>query len=367
MSSIYGRALKVSLFGQSHSAAVGVTVDGLPAGFAVDLAELEAFLSRRAPGRSPFATARREPDVPEVLGGLSEGVTCGAPLTLVFRNTDARGGDYAALRDVPRPGHADWTAEEKFHGCQDAAGGGHFSGRLTAGLCAAGGVCLQMLRARGISVLAHVAAVGDAEDLPFDPLAPALPPEADPCFPVLDRDRGAAMAARIAAARAEGDSVGGVVECAVTGAPAGLGDPIFDGMENRLAAVIFGIPAVKGLEFGSGFAGARLRGSGNNDPFVLRDGRVETETNRHGGILGGITSGMPILFRAAFKPTPSIAQVQRSVSLSRRSPAELEIRGRHDPCIVPRAVPCVEAAAAVAVLDALLEDRRDDLFWEENV
>jgi len=358
MSSICGDRLKLSIFGQSHAAGVGVVLDGLPAGEPVDFQTLAAFLARRAPGRNAWSTARREPDEPEFLSGLVGGVTCGAPLTAVIRNTNVRSGDYAALRDVPRPGHADYTARVKYGEHADLAGGGHFSGRLTAPLCVAGGICLQILARRGIVVGAHIAAIGHTADAPFDPvnLAPEtlLAPGRKP-FPVLDDDAGAAMQAEIAAAHAAGDSVGGVVECAAVGLPAGLGEPMFGGMESRIARLVFGIPAVKGLEFGSGFAGSMLRGSENNDPFVTDGAAVRTETNNHGGILGGITSGMPLTFRAAVKPTPSIAAEQRSVSLSRMENTTLTVAGRHDPCIVPRAVPCMEAALAVALLDALLE------------
>ena len=364
MSSIYGESLRISVFGQSHSPATGVTVDGLPAGFRVDMEALLCFLRRRAPGRNAYSTPRKEADLPEFLGGLVDSTTCGAPLTAIIRNTNTRSGDYAALRDVPRPAHADYSADVKYGGHQDVSGGGHFSARLTAPLCVAGGICLQILQQQGIEIFAHVASVGEIEDARFDPVDPKLPAGSGD-FPVLDEAAGQAMQELILSCRAEGDSVGGTVECAVTGLPAGLGDPIFDGMENRLARILFGIPAVKGLEFGSGFAGSRLRGSQNNDGFCLQDGVVRTVTNNHGGILGGITSGMPILFRAAFKPTPSIAKPQKSVSLSGRTETELAIQGRHDPCIVPRAVPCVEAAAAIAVLDALLCSTKDHIFRED--
>lgn len=365
MSSQYGEALRVSLFGQSHAPAVGVTIDGLPAGLPVDLEALGAFLRRRAPGRHAYSTPRKESDIPEILCGLVDGKTCGAPLTAIIRSENTRSGDYAELRDVPRPGHADFAAQMKYGGFQDVAGGGHFSARLTAPLCIAGGICLQLLGRFGVSVAAHIASVGPVDDDRFDPLEPRLPADADPDFPVLRPAAGEAMRAEIDAARAAGDSVGGSVECAVTGLPAGLGGPLFGGLEGRLSLALFGIPAVKGVEFGSGFDAARLRGSENNDPFCIENGAVRTETNRHGGILGGISTGMPLLFRAAFKPTPSIARPQRSVSLSRMEERELCVRGRHDPCIVPRAVPCVEAAAALALADALLLRQSDHLFWEE--
>ena len=360
MSSIYHGHLTAAIFGQSHGPAVGVTLDGLPAGQPIDEEALQAFLDRRAPGQNDWSTPRKEADRPEILSGLAEGRTCGAPLTAIIRNSDTRSGDYAALRDVPRPGHADFTAQVKYGGAQDAAGGGHFSGRLTAPLCIAGGICKQLLEREGIAVGAHIAAIGGVEDAPFDPVEPGnvTEPGRKP-FPVRDDEAGAAMRAVIEAARAELDSVGGVIECAVTGLPAGLGDPMLDGMENRIARLAFAIPAVKGVEFGAGFRVGQMRGSENNDPFVWQDGRVRTRTNHAGGILGGITSGMPLLFRVAVKPTPSIAREQESVSLSRRESVSLSVKGRHDPCIVPRAVPVVEAAAAIAVYDAYLEYQRD--------
>ena len=358
MASYWGKNLHISVFGQSHSPAIGVVVDGLPAGERVDLEQLQAFLDRRAPGRRATATPRREEDRPRVLSGLAEGVTCGAPLAAVIENTNTRSRDYDRLRDVPRPGHADFTAQARYGGFQDVAGGGHFSGRLTAPLCVAGGIALQILFRRGIRAAAHILRIAQAADRPFDPMGEQAETLDSLCradFPVLDRRAGEEMERRILAARAQGDSVGGVVECMVTGLPAGVGDPMFGGMESRLAGPLFAIPAVKGVEFGAGFEAAELRGSENNDPFTIRDGKVVTRTNRAGGILGGITSGMPLVFRLAFKPTPSIAREQDSVSLSRGEEEKLTVTGRHDPCIVPRAVPVVEAVAALGVLDALLD------------
>lgn len=358
MSSIYHGQLTVSIFGQSHAPAIGVTVDGLPAGEAIDLEELQAFLRRRAPGTGDWSTPRKEGDQPEFLSGLDQGHTCGAPLAAIIRNTNTRSKDYSNLRDIPRPGHADFTAQVKYGGFQDVAGGGHFSGRLTAPLCIAGGICKQILARQGIYVGAHIAAIGGIPDAPYDPVdltQEALLAPGEKLFPVTDEAAGEAMQAAIAAAKADLDSLGGLIECGVIGLPAGLGDPMLDGMENRIARLVFAIPAVKGVEFGSGFAGAALRGSENNDPYCMKNGAVRTRTNHAGGILGGLSTGMPIVFRAAFKPTPSIALPQQTVRLSDGAPVTLELRGRHDPCIVPRAVPCVEAAAAVAVLDAALE------------
>lgn len=350
MSSTFGKNLTVSIFGQSHAPAIGMTMDGFPAGFSVDMQALARFLARRAPGKSPLSTPRAEADAPEFLCGLVENVTCGAPISAIIRNTNTRSQDYAALRTVPRPGHADYTASLRYGGHQDAAGGGHFSGRLTAPLCIAGGICLQYLAAHGVRVMARIAAIGGIEDA-----AAFEAPVDDKPFPVVTDAVGEQMQAAILAARADGDSLGGIIECRVDGLPAGIGSPMFGGMENRIAQAVFGVPAVKGLEFGAGFAAAAMRASEHNDAFRVQDGRVVTETNHCGGILGGITNGMPLTFRAAIKPTPSIARVQQSVDLVKMENTTLEIRGRHDPCIVPRAVACIEAAAALAVLDAWLD------------
>ena len=354
MSSTYGEHLKLSIFGQSHAPAIGMTLDGIPAGLPVDFEKLQAFLNRRAPGQNDYSTPRKEEDRPEFLSGLLNGFTCGAPIAAIIRNTNTRSGDYANLKDCPRPGHADYTAEIKYHGFQDPAGGGHFSGRLTAPLCIAGGLCKQWLAGKGIRVGAHIAAIAGVEDKAFDPMDPNLDAVGTD-FPVLNPEAGAKMRQAVSNARMAQDSVGGIIECAVTGLPVGLGEPMFGGVEGKIAQIVYGIPAVKGVEFGIGFEAAKLRGSENNDSFRIENGRVVTKTNHCGGILGGITSGMPLLFRAAIKPTPSISQVQQSVSLSREENQELIVKGRHDPCIVPRAVPVVEAAAAIAIFDLLLE------------
>jgi chorismate synthase len=357
MSSEFGNLLRVSVFGQSHGKAVGVVIDGLPAGEELDLEELQRFLDRRRPGTGPLSTARKETDIPEFLSGLENGKTCGAPLCAVIRNADQRSRDYGELQDKPRPGHADFTAWAKWGGRADMRGGGHFSGRLTAPLCVAGGIAKQMLARRGIFVGAHLAAVAGIPDRPF-PLCPTrelFDEIAAKPFPVLDGGAGEQMRTAILTAKDELDSVGGVIECAATGLPPGLGEPMFGGVENRLAAALFGIPAVKGVEFGEGFGAAALRGSENNDPFTLGDGQIRAESNRAGGVLGGITTGMPLVLRAAVKPTPSIGKPQKTVSLSRLEAAELTIHGRHDPCVAHRAVPVVEAVTAAVLLDMLLE------------
>jgi len=358
MSSTYGETLKLSIFGQSHGAAIGMTLDGIPAGLPVDADALQLFLNRRAPGRSDLSTPRKEEDRPEFVAGIVNGHTCGAPIAAMIRNGNFRSADYAGLLDSPRPGHADYTAHIKYKGYEDASGGGHFSGRLTAPLCVAGGLCKQWLSALGIEVGAHILSVGSVKDDAFDPMAPALD-NVGAEFPVLNREKGEAMAALIREVSQRQDSVGGVIECAVTGLPVGLGEPMFGGAESRIAQIVYGIPAVKGLSFGEtqGF------GSENNDPFSVVDGAVKTLSNHCGGILGGITNGMPLLFRAHIKPTPSIGATQQTVSLSKMETTDLNVGGRHDPCILPRAVPVVEAAAAIAIFDLILSRTDDRRFF----
>ncbi len=354
MSSTYGQMIKLSIFGQSHGKAIGMTLDGVPAGLRVDFAELQAFLNRRAPGQNDYSTPRKEADAPEFLSGLLDGYTCGAPIAAVIHNTNTRSVDYKNLMDCPRPGHADYTAQMKYGGYQDVSGGGHFSGRLTAPLCIAGGLCRQWLAAEGIRIGAHIAGIAGISDTPFSPVAPQLE-QIGSDFPVISKEAGEMMRSAINNAKSDCDSVGGIVECAVTGLPTGLGEPMFGGMEGRIAQIVYGIPAVKGVEFGAGFQVSKLRGSENNDPYYIDNGAVKTQTNHAGGILGGITNGMPLILRTAFKPTPSISKPQQSVSLANQAQEELIVKGRHDPCIVPRAVPVVEAAVAIAVYDALLE------------
>ncbi len=355
MSSTYGEALKLSIFGQSHGAGIGMVLDGIPAGLKVDEGALQDFLSRRAPGQASHSTPRKEADQPEFLSGIVDGYTCGAPIAAVIRNTNTRSGDYDNLKDCPRPGHADYTAQIKYGGFQDAAGGGHFSGRLTAPLCIAGGLCKQWLEEIGIQIGAHIIQIGAVHSCRFDPLCPTFD-QVGQIFPALTADAAEEMQVVIAAARAQGDSVGGRIECAITGLPAGLGEPMFGGVESRIAQIVYGIPAVKSVGFGwsEGFAAAN--GSESNDAFSIDNGCVTTATNHCGGILGGITNGMPVIFDVTFKPTPSISKPQNSISISHMEPSILTVKGRHDPCIVPRAVPVVEAAAAIAIFDLVLEN-----------
>ena len=353
-----GNKLKVTVFGQSHAPAIGCVVEGLPAGFAPDMERLSAFMARRAPGQNAWSTNRKESDTPEILSGLVEGRTCGAPVSMLIRNSDQHSRDYAGLKRTPRPSHADYTALIKYGDDYDIRGGGQFSGRLTAPLCFAGALALQILEQRGVTIAAHIARIENVQD-PSPDFAAVTREELTALlkkpFPVFDDGAGVRMRQAIEAARLGADSVGGVIRCFALGLPAGLGEPMFGGVENRLAAALFGIPAVRGVSFGTGFDAAGMRGSGHNDPFVMDGDRVSARTNHAGGVLGGITSGMPLVVNIAVKPPASIAREQDTVDLEKRENARLVIHGRHDPCIVPRAVPVAEAVTALTVLDMLLE------------
>ena len=328
MSFDIGKRIHLTIFGQSHSKAIGAVIDGLPAGFKIDMRSLKAFMARRAPGQKG-TTARKEADNPVILSGLVDGFTCGSPLAVMIENKDVRSADYKDFKRIPRPMHADYPASVKYDGYNDIAGGGHFSGRLTAPLCFAGGVCLQLLGQKGIEIKAKLVSAGGVS--------------------------GRKMQERIEAVQKAGDSVGGIVECCITGVPAGVGDSGFDSLESSFSRMLFSIPGVKGVEFGAGFEAAAMQGSIHNDAWCFDEkGNVKTKTNNHGGILGGLSTGMPITFRVAFKPTPSIALPQESVDLKSGKSTVLEIKGRHDPCIAVRAVPCVEAAAALVLCDYML-------------
>lgn len=355
MSSTYGENLKLSIFGQSHGPAVGMTLDGIPAGLPVDLEKLQAFLDRRAPGQGDWSTPRKEGDRPEFLGGILDGFTCGAPIAAVIYNHNTRSSDYSSLKNTPRPGHADYTAQVKYGGFQDAAGGGHFSGRLTAPLCIAGGLCKQWLEEMGIRIVAHISRICGSDNLGFDPISPEID-SVLPGFPARDPALAETMKSLIREAHASGDSLGGQIECAICGLPAGIGEPMFGGVESKIAQIVYGIPAVKGIHFGA----YESRGSANNDQYTVENGQIKTVTNHAGGILGGITNGMPVLFRVTVKPTPSIYRPQQTVDLRTGDVTTLEIQGRHDPCIVPRAVPVVEAAAAIAIYDLILGNTQTD-------
>lgn len=360
--STWGEILHLSIYGGSHDAEIGMHLNGFPAGVSVDRTALQAFMSRRAPGQSKLTTSRKEPDEPVFVSGLDKNhVTTGESIHAAIYNTNARSGDYAAFVNVPRPGHADFCARMKYGESVDLRGGGHWSARLTAPLCIAGFLCRTWLAERRITIGAHIAAIAGIPDTPFDPVncsADTITAPGRKVFPVQDDNAGEAMQNAIDEARLAQDSVGGVVECAVLGLPIGIGEHMFAGVEGRIASLVYSIPAVKGVEFGDGFGVANRRGSANNDAFVTDGNTVRTKTNHCGGILGGMTNGMPLVFRCAFKPTPSIGLEQDSVDLTTMTNTKLTIGGRHDPCVVQRAVPVVEAAAAIAVMDMML--------WEDN-
>ena len=362
MNSSTGENIKITIFGESHSPEIGVTVDGFPVGFEIDEEKLAEFMARRAPGKDEFSTQRKEADKVVFLSGLTEGKTDGTTIRAVIYNSNQRSKDYSELNDKPRPGHADYTAKMKYGEDYDVKGGGHFSGRLTAPLCIAGGICMQWLESKGISVGAHIASVHGVEDKKFDGVnisAEELTALKAKPFTCIDGEAAEKMKAEILAARDDCNSVGGTVECAVIGLPAGLGGPMFGGIESRISNTVFGIPAVKGIEFGAGFESTRLFGSENNDEFYFdENGTVKTRTNNCGGILGGISDAMPVIFTVAFKPTPSIYKTQNTVSLKNKENTTLNIVGRHDPCIVQRAVPVVEAAAALTIADMMIGENR---------
>lgn len=355
MGSTYGTCCIISIFGESHGPAIGVTVDGFPSGIKFDEDFIKSEMARRAPSSDAFSTTRKEADSFELLSGVHNGFTTGAPITAIIRNSDQHSSDYENIRIRPRPSHADFSAYVRYNNYHDIRGGGHFSGRLTAPIVFAGALCKLALKEQNINIFSHISSIGTVKD---DKLSASDMGGNDLCgrkFPVLNEDAGEKMKAVISDARANCDSVGGTVECVVSGLPAGLGSPMFYGVESLLSQIIFGIPAVKGLEFGTGFALSAMHGSQANDAFGLdENNNIITTTNHNGGILGGITTGMPVVFTVAFKPTPSIAKAQHTVNLDTMQDEELVIKGRHDPCIVPRAVPVVEAAAAIAFTDMML-------------
>lgn len=349
--------LSLSIFGESHGPAIGAVIDNLPAGEELDEGKIYEFMSRRAPKKDGTSTMRGEADVPEIISGLYNGKTTGEALCAIIRNKDQHSSDYKSISALARPGHADYTAHLRYGGANDPRGGGHFSGRLTAPLVFAGAVCGQILEKRGITSAAHIYSIAGEKDKPFDPIsvtAEQLEAVKKRYLPVLDETADERMRRIIDNARESLNSVGGIIECCAVGFPAGLGSPIYDGIENRVSQLVFGIPAVKGIEFGIGFEAALITGRENNDEFYMLDSDIKTRTNNAGGILGGISNGMPIIFRAAVKPTPSVACPQNTVDFVKKENAVIEIKGRHDPCIVPRAVPCMEAALNVALMSFLI-------------
>lgn len=356
MSGIWGNNLKISIFGESHGVGIGLTIDGLPSGFPIDLERINYEMERRAPGRNNLSTARKEGDKIEILSGLFEGKTTGTPLCGMIRNSDKRSKDYSKLKSLMRPGHADYTGNIRYDGFNDYRGGGHFSGRITAPLVFGGAICKQILESHGIKIVSHIKSIGTVEDESFNPvnvsdkLIEELPKMELPLInKALDND----IRNEILTAKSEGDSIGGIIECAIINVEAGIGNPFFDSVESTLAHLLFSVPAVKGVEFGEGFNITKLRGSEANDEFYYDEDKVKTRSNNNGGILGGITSGMPVIFRVAIKPTASILKKQNTINIDEKRNEELNIEGRHDPCIVQRAVPVIESVAAIGILELL--------------
>lgn len=349
--------MRYSIFGESHGPAIGVVLEQVPPGLVLDREAISKEMARRAPGKSPLSTARKEADVPEILSGVFNGKTTGTPLCAIIHNSDHHSKDYAKTRFLARPSHGDYTGFVRYQGCNDYRGGGHFSGRLTAPLVFAGAVAKQLLAQRGITVGAHISQIGTVKDKSFadTQLTPTLfQTLSEKAFPTVDDQAGAAMQAEILQAREELDSIGGAIQCAVLGLPVGVGSPDLGcNVEGVLAQHLFAVPAVKGISFGAGFAFASMRGSAANDPFYMDGGQVKTRTNHSGGVNGGISNGMPVLFQVAIRPTPSIGQEQNTINFSTMEDAKLTIQGRHDPCIVHRAVPVIEAAAALAICELL--------------
>lgn len=356
MSGMWGSKIKLSIFGESHGNAIGITIDGLPAGFSIDMDKIMMEMSRRAPGKSSLSTPRKESDIPEILSGYFEGKTTGTPLCAIIRNSNTKSKDYSKLKDVMRPGHADYTGAIRYKGFNDYRGGGHFSGRITAPLVFAGAICKQILEVKGIIVSAHINSIGKIKDCSFlesDISDELLNSFKEKELPLINTKLEDEMRQEILSARSSGDSIGGTIECAILGVSPGIGDPFFDSVESTLAHLMFSVPAVKGIEFGKGFDISKMRGSEANDEYYLENGNIKTKTNNNGGILGGITNGMPIIFNVAIKPTASIFKEQNTVNIITMEETTLCIEGRHDPCIVQRALPVIEAVAAIGITELM--------------
>lgn len=356
MSGMWGSKIKLSIFGESHGNAIGITIDGLPAGFSIDMDKIMMEMARRAPGKSSLSTPRKESDIPEILSGYFEGKTTGTPLCAIIRNSNTKSKDYSKLKDVMRPGHADYTGAIRYKGFNDYRGGGHFSGRITAPLVFAGAICKQILEVKGIIVSAHINSIGKIKDCSFlesDISDELLNSFKEKELPLINTKLEDEMRQEILRARSSGDSIGGTIECAILGVSPGIGDPFFDSVESTLAHLMFSVPAVKGIEFGKGFDISKMRGSEANDEYYLENGNIKTKTNNNGGILGGITNGMPIIFNVAIKPTASIFKEQNAVNIVTMEEITLCIEGRHDPCIVQRALPVIEAVAAIGITELM--------------
>ncbi len=356
MSGIWGKQLEISIFGESHGDGIGIVINGLPSGFLIDVQEIDKEMRRRAPGKDAFSTPRHEKDAPQILSGIFQGKTTGTPLACFIANTDEHSADYSVLEQLMRPGHGDYPGVIRYQGAADYRGGGHFSGRLTAPLVFCGAICKQLLKEQGIIIGAHIQQIRKVQDISLQ--AKEITPEilfglTQQPFPVLDQEKTEQMQKEILDAKRDGDSVGGIVECAAIGLVAGIGDPFFDSVESTLSHLLFSVPAVKGIEFGDGFAMSERKGSECNDAYYYDKTTVKTKTNHNGGILGGITNGMPLVFRCAIKPTPSIAKEQETINVKTQENAKISVPGRHDPCIVQRAVPVIEAVCAIGIYECM--------------
>ena len=356
MSGVWGSNIKISIFGESHGNAIGINIDGLPSGFEIDMEKVQLEMERRAPGKNELSTARKEADLPEILSGFFEGKTTGTPLCAIIRNSDTRSKDYSKTKDFMRPGHADYTGYERYNGFNDYRGGGHFSGRITAPLVFAGAICKQILENKGIFIGAHISSIKDINDEDFNEVnisKEELEGLRKMELPLINKSLEDKIRHTIMQAKYNGDSVGGTIECAVIGIDSGVGNPFFDSVESTLAHLMFSIPAIKGIEFGKGFDITKLYGSEANDEYYYDGDLVKTKTNNNGGVLGGISNGMPILFKVAVKPTASILKEQNTIDIKEKKDAKFRIEGRHDPCIVQRALPVVEAVTAIGILDLI--------------
>ncbi|MEW9077132.1 chorismate synthase [Terrisporobacter glycolicus] len=356
MSGMWGNNIKISIFGESHGSAIGINVDNLPSGFTLDMKEVTREMKRRSPGNNNLSTLRKEDDEPEILSGYFEGKTTGTPLCAIIRNKDNKSKDYSKIKDVMRPGHGDYPGFVKYSGFNDYRGGGHFSGRITAPMVFAGSICKQILRKEKIEIVSHIQSIGEIKDKSFldcdldEELINSLKYGE---FPLINKNLEDKMKNKILNAKKEGDSVGGVIECIILGVESGIGSPFFDSVESTLAHLMFSVPAVKGIEFGRGFNITEMKGSKANDEYYLDEKKIKTKTNNNGGISGGITNGMPIIFRVAIKPTPSIYKEQGTVDIRTMEETTLKIEGRHDPCIVQRALPVIEGVSAIGILDLI--------------
>ncbi|MBD7915768.1 chorismate synthase [Clostridium sp. Sa3CUN1] len=356
MSGVWGSNIKISIFGESHGNAIGINIDGLPSGFEIDMEKVQLEMERRAPGKNELSTARKEADLPEILSGFFEGKTTGTPFCAIIRNSDTRSKDYSKTKDFMRPGHADYTGYERYNGFNDYRGGGHFSGRITAPLVFAGAICKQILENKGIFIGAHISSIKDINDEDFNEVnisKEELEGLRKMELPLINKSLEDKIRHTIMQAKYNGDSVGGTIECAVIGIDSGVGNPFFDSVESTLAHLMFSIPAIKGIEFGKGFDITKLYGSEANDEYYYDGDLVKTKTNNNGGVLGGISNGMPILFKVAVKPTASILKEQNTIDIKEKKDAKFRIEGRHDPCIVQRALPVVEAVTAIGILDLI--------------